>query len=77
MSATFNRVHRVALLREFANAMLAGQLPSREAQLFIGSAVQAYLTQGGDLERDFLRVKAPQGSHLTPQALASKRDTEE
>ena len=67
--ATFSRADRVRLLGEAFQALLAGRLPSREAALFLGGAGTAWLVQGGSLEKDFLQVVGPSGSHFTPSAL--------
>lgn len=58
--AALTREGRVKLLGEAFNALLDGRTPSREAALFLGGAGMAWLTNGGDLARDFLRVVAPQ-----------------
>jgi hypothetical protein len=34
--------------------------------MFLGSALSAWLMNGGSLERDYLQVTAPAGSHRTP-----------
>ncbi|WP_128001092.1 hypothetical protein [Piscinibacter defluvii] len=65
------RHDRVALLLEAFEALLAGELPCLEACMFLGGAGTAWLREGGDLERDFLRVAAPAGSHRTPAQIAS------
>ena len=67
--ATFTRENRIALLAEVFKALLNGTLPSREAALFVGGAGSAWLVQGGSLEKDFLQVVGPSGSHFTPSAL--------
>jgi hypothetical protein len=53
-------------LGDFAEAALAGREPSRESVLFVAGALRAWLTRGGSLERDYLRVSAKAGSHHTP-----------
>ena len=71
-----SRAGRCKLLAEAAQALLAGKLPSREAQLFLGGAISAWLAQGGKLER-YLQVHQ-RGSHLTPQRLiADEREKSE
>jgi hypothetical protein len=55
---------RVALLAEVAAALLNGALPSKEARMFVGGALSAWLAQGGDLSREFLKVVIPK-SHRT------------
>lgn len=69
----FTREDRVRLLRTAAAALLAGQAPPRDAALYIGGALDAWLRAGartGSLERDHLRTTAPRGSHRTAAALA-------
>jgi len=67
--ATSDRARRVHLLGEFAEAALSGREPSESSLLFLAGAVSAWLQNGGDLERDYLRVTAPAGSHHTPARL--------
>lgn len=38
--------------------------------MFLASAVSAWLEKGGNLERDYLRMKGKAGSHTTPAAIA-------
>lgn len=59
---------RVELVNEAARVLLGH---GGEAGLFVGSALQAWLRDGGDLARDYLRVAAPRGSQHTPQRLAA------
>lgn len=66
--ATFDRAGRVRLLGEFAEAALSGREPSRESLIFIAGAISAWLSRGGSLERDFLKVTKPK-SHHTPAAI--------
>ena len=63
--ATLDRSGRVKLLGAFAEAALSGKPPSHEGMLFVAGAIQAWLTNGGDLERDFLKVTGLPGSHHT------------
>jgi hypothetical protein len=72
LPAEFSRRTRVRLLREVADALLRGERPSMEAGLFVAGAVSAWLSEGGSLERDYLKVSAPKGSHDTAQALAAE-----
>lgn len=65
----FSRQHRIQLVGEVFQALIDGRLPSREAALFVGGAGAAWLSEGGDLVRDYLRVAAPRSSHHTPQHL--------
>lgn len=62
----FTREHRVELLAEVFRALIEGRQPSRAAALFVGGAGAAWLSQGGDLLRDYWRVAAPRSSHNTP-----------
>lgn len=73
----FSREDRVRLLREAAEALLAGRMPSGAARLFLAGALSAWLRDGGcvgALERHYLRVSPPRGSHKTPAALARHPD---
>jgi hypothetical protein len=65
---SLTREGRVLLLAEVTDALLAGKLPSREAALFVGSALRAFWQTGGPLERH-LRIGAPRGSHHRPEVL--------
>jgi hypothetical protein len=71
LPATFDRRARVALIHAVADALLRNELPSREAALFVGGALSAWLAAGGRLEKDFFQVSARRGSHHTPAALAA------
>jgi hypothetical protein len=53
---------------------MRGELPEPSARLFVAGALGAWLANGGDLERDYFRVKAPKGSHFTPARLIRMRD---
>lgn len=72
LPAEFSRRTRVRLLREVADALMRGEAPSREASLFVAGALSGWLAQGGSLERDYLKVSAPRGSHDTAQQLAAE-----
>jgi hypothetical protein len=63
------REGRIALLIEISDAMVSGARPSREAELWLGSAFSAFLAVGGPLERH-LRL-GQRGSHYTAQRLAA------
>ena len=66
------REGRVSLLAECADALMRGELPSREAALWLGGGLSAWLETGsGSLDRH-LRIAAPRGSHHKPQVLARK-----
>jgi hypothetical protein len=66
---TLTRAGRVQLLAELAEALLEGRAVDRDAALFVGGAVLAWLAAGGrvgDLEREHLRIAAPRRSTHTP-----------
>ena len=68
----FTREDRVRLVAEVADALLAGEIPSAPARLFVGAALSGWLAEGGRLgalERDFLHVAAPARSTATPSRL--------
>lgn len=62
------REDRVAMIGRAAEALLAGEMPADGDRLFLAGALVAWLASGGDLERDYLRVRR-RGSHLTPARL--------
>ncbi len=64
-----DRAYRVRLLAEFFTALLDGKLPSKPAVLFVAGGGMAWITNGGDLCRDYWEVAAPAGSHRTPAAM--------
>jgi hypothetical protein len=75
LPAAHDRVERVRLSGEVAQALLEGRVPSRQAALFVGGALLGYLesdTKRPDLARDFLRIKPERGSNWTPQAIWRK-----
>jgi len=51
------------MIAEAATALLRGEVPSREASLFLGSALQEWLQTGGDPSKDFLRGVKPKSKH--------------
>ena len=65
----FDRAGRVALIAEAGRALLAGRLPGHEAALFVGGALMRWLETGGELEKDYLEVRGPAGSHRTASQL--------
>jgi len=67
--AGLDRAARVRLLAEAARDLLDGKLPTSEARLFLAGGLTSWLALGGDLERDFWKIGAPRGSHLTPAAV--------
>ena len=72
-SRTQTREGRIALLGEVGEALLAGRLPSREAALFLGSALMAWLAHGGNFERDFLEVRKPKSHNTVARVWAQLR----
>ena len=69
---TATRAGRVALLKLAAEALRNGTAVPPAAAQFLGSALRAWLSEGGNLERDYLEVAAIPGSHMTVAALAAK-----
>ena len=59
----------MALIAAVAEALLAGRMPPRDAAMFVDSALSAWLSGGGNLEKQYLRVSAKAGSHATASAL--------
>lgn len=66
LPAAWNREHRVRLLGEVFLALVEGRQPSREAALFVGGGGLSWLSEGGDLLREYWQVSAPRSSHHTP-----------
>jgi hypothetical protein len=62
------REGRIEMLGEAAEALLQNRTAPKEAAFFLGSAIQAWLEHGGDLERTYLKVRR-RGSHRTVQAI--------
>lgn len=67
MPKSGTRAGRVRLLAEAAEVLAADD---SEAAQFVAEALRRWLVEGGDLVGDHLKVRAPRGSHRTPQALA-------
>lgn len=65
---SLSREGRIRLLTEVAVALLQGQAPSREAAMFVGSALDSWLRSGGPFERH-ARIGTKRGSHRTIQAV--------
>lgn len=63
-----DRAGRVLLLRVVAEALAAGDPVPAHAGDWLGRALLRWLADGGDLAA-VLGVKAPRGSHHTPQRL--------
>lgn len=66
--ASLTREGRVRLIGEVTQALLKGELPSRQARLWVGGALLEWLQRGGNLERDYFEVTKPK-SHHTPSAI--------
>lgn len=66
---TFDREHRVKLLGQAAQSLLAGELPEPAARMFLASGLLAWLQGECDLLRDAWKVVGKAGSHRTPAAL--------
>lgn len=61
---------RIALLAQAIDECFASGSPPL---MYLGSALRAWLDQGGELDRDHLRVRAPRGNNqATPQRLFAK-----
>ena len=63
------REERIRAIAEVVEALFDNRLPPRDSALFLASAVSSWLSNGGDLARDHLRVSGVQGSHATPAAI--------
>lgn len=76
---TFSREDRVRLLDEVFRALIEGRQPSREAAMFVGGGGLSWLSEGGDLLREYWQVSAPRSSRHTPshlwRAVCSSRGT--
>ena len=70
LPVSLSRERRIALLVEAADALLNDREVPHDAAAYVGRALANWLTHGGNLERDFLRVSAAPGSHRTPTAIA-------
>lgn len=66
--APITRADRVRLLHQAAEALQAGEPMPRFAARWLGEGLVRWLEDGGDLEL-VLGVRAPRGSHTTPQKL--------
>lgn len=60
------RARRVRLLAECFMALIEGRMPSDEARLFTASGGLSWLQLGGSIDRDYWKVRAPNGSHHSP-----------
>lgn len=68
ITSALARDQLIALLGESFTALLRGELPSREACLYLGGALRGFLEDGGDLVRDHLGIIRP-SSHETVQKI--------
>jgi hypothetical protein len=66
--AMLDRAGRIRLIGEAAQSLRDEKMPSREAALFLGGALLAWLENGGDLERQYLQV-TKRASHHTPAVI--------
>ncbi len=80
LPAGFTREGRVALLAEAVEDLLAGKLPRLPARLFLAGGMASWFSDGGDLLRDYWRIKGEQGSTRTAsmiwQGLREERQDE-
>jgi hypothetical protein len=60
------------MIGEVATALLEGRMPDAGARLFLAGGLLAWLTQDGDLLRDYWMVTGRQGSTHTPAVLWKK-----
>lgn len=63
-----SRTGKIEMIGEVAEALFSDKTPSRDAALFVGGALLAWLTRGGSLEKDYFKVVKAK-SHLTPSAI--------
>jgi hypothetical protein len=66
------RLRRVALLDEYVQAKRERRAPSVEAEAFVVAGIEAMLLHGGDVSRDYWRVKPRRGSKRTAAKLAKE-----
>lgn len=71
--AALDRAERVEVLAEAARALAAGQAPTRYAAAYLGAALVAWLSDGGDLER-LLGVRPERGSRRRPEVIVAQRE---
>lgn len=71
--AALTREDRVELLRQAAQALAAGTAPPRYVARYLAEALQAWLREGGDLERR-LGVRPPRGSRKRPEVLTRQAE---
>lgn len=73
-SSCSTREGRVRWLVEVRDILIAHGGP---AAMYVAGALGGYLTEGGSLERDHLRITPERGSKLTPAALWHKLHSDE
>ncbi|MCL4182839.1 MAG: hypothetical protein KJ011_05270 [Burkholderiaceae bacterium] len=71
--ALLSREERVELLREIADALDAGRMPSRYAGKYLAGALREWLRGDGDLER-LLGVRPSKGSHKRPATVLRQQE---
>lgn len=69
------RERRVVLVKEAADALIAGRVPSAEARLFVGAALKQLLQGAGGA--DPFDIRPRQGSHKTPDRILQSLLTKE
>lgn len=67
-----DREKYVAWIAAVADDLIAGRMPAEEARLFVASGIRAWLTNGGNLTRDYWLTSARAGSHSTESQLWKK-----
>jgi hypothetical protein len=60
---TLARPDRVRLIGEAAQALLQGRVVGHDAGQFVGGALLGWLENGGNLQRDYLRVVKGKSHH--------------
>ena len=70
LPTSLSRERRIELLIVARDALLEGRAAPPEASSFLGQALDRWLTDGGDLERDHLQTNGRPGSHHTHRFVA-------
>lgn len=63
---TVDREERVEMFGQVAQELISR---GGKANLYVGGSILACLENGGNLERDYLKITAPKSSHFTPSVL--------